>query len=159
MNVGAILFTSILAAVIAIWGIISQRAIARRRTTFEHIVAMEADRSFIIARRKFIALSKQPGGLSPWASEDKESTPEAQNIRLVLNEFEVVSIAIQRGIIDFETYRRWYQSTVIRFWAHAKPYAEALRARTNHPSLFQEFEVLERWMKSPPHRYKWLRFR
>jgi hypothetical protein len=159
MDVGVIPFTAILAAIVAIWGIVSQRAIARRRTTFEHIVAMEADRSFIIARRKFIELSKHPGGLAPWASEDKESTPETQSIRLVLNEFEIVSIAIQRGVMDFETYRRWYQLTVIRFWAHAKPYAEALRARTNHPALFHEFEELERWMKNPPHRYKWLRVR
>jgi hypothetical protein len=162
MNVGAIFFTSILAAIIAFSGIISQRAITRRRSTLEHIVRMEADGNFIVARRKFRELSKTADGLAPWASVDRESTPEAQNIRLVLNEFEIVSIGIQLGIFDFETYRRWFQSTVVRFWTHGAPYINALRARTGHPSLFHEFEELSRWMnenKRPPRRYKWLRLR
>jgi hypothetical protein len=162
MNVGAIFFTSILAAIIALWGIISQRAITRRRATLDHIVRMEADGNFIAARRKFIELSKTPEGLAPWASVDKEGTPEAQNIRLVLNEFEIVSIGIQLGILDFETYRRWFQSTVVRFWTHGAPYINALRARIGHQALFHEFEELSRWMnenKRPPRRYKWLRLR
>ncbi|MBM3528616.1 MAG: DUF4760 domain-containing protein [Alphaproteobacteria bacterium] len=159
MELGAALFISIATVGVALWGILSQRAIARRRATLEHISKMEADATFIAARRKFIELSKKPEGLAPWAADDKDTSSEAQNIRLVLNEFEIVSIGIQLGIFDYETYRRWFQLTVVRFWSHGAPYIQAVRARTNHPALFHEFEELARWMNDSPKRRKWLRFR
>ena len=162
MNVGAVLFTGLLAATIALWGIFSQRAITRRRATFDHIVRMEADKNFVDARRKFIELSKTPDGLAPWATADKESTLEAQNIRLVMNEFEIVAIGIERGILDFTTYERWFKATIIRFWKHGAPFAHALRLRTGHKNLFHEFEILNGWMEGNeklPIRYRFLRIR
>jgi hypothetical protein len=48
----------ILAAAIAIWGIITQRAIARRRAKFDHIARTEADKDHIEARKKFKELAK-----------------------------------------------------------------------------------------------------
>jgi hypothetical protein len=162
MTLWLAIISSSIATAVALWGFQYQRASARRRNTFEHIVRMEADQSFIDARRKLIELSKTPTGLATWAAEDKESSYEAQSIRLVLNQFEIVSIGIELGILDFETYKRWFQSTVIRFWAHSEDYIKNLRARTNNPALFHEFEELDKWMKAgkaPPPRHRFLRIR
>ena len=162
MTLEIALFSSLIAAIVALWGLQYQRASARRRNTFEHIVRMEADQAFIDARRKFIELSKTPAGLAAWAGEDKEGTYEAQSIRLVLNQFEIVSIGIELGILDFETFKRWFHTTVIRFWAHSEGYIKALRARTNHPVLFHEFESLANWMRAgkvPPLRRRHFRIR
>jgi hypothetical protein len=162
MALGVALISGFIAAVVALWGFQYQRASTRRRNTFEHIVRMEADRTFIDARRKLIEISKDPAGLAAWAAEDKESTIEAQSIRLVLNQFEIIAIGIQLGILDFETYKRWFQSTVVRFWAHSEGYIKGLRARTNSPALFYEFEELSKWMrdgKIPPPRHRLLRIR
>jgi len=162
MTLGIAFVSSLIAAAVALWGFQYQRASNRRRNTFEHIVRMEADQSFIDARRKLIELSKTSAGLAAWAAEDKEASYEAQSIRLVLNQFEIVSIGIELGILDFETYKRWFQSTVIRFWAHSEHYVKSLRARTNNPSLFHEFEAMAQWMrdgKAPPVRHRLFRIR
>jgi hypothetical protein len=162
MTLAIALISSLVAASVALWGFQFQRASARRRNTFEHIVRMEADQAFIDARRKFIELSKTATGLVIWATEEKESSYEAQSIRLVLNQFEIVSIGIELGILDFETFKRWFHSTVIRFWAHAESYIKSLRARTNNPALFHEFESLAQWMKDgkvPPARRRLFRIR
>jgi hypothetical protein len=162
MTLGIALISSLIAAAVALWGFQYQRASTRRRNTFEHIARMEADQSFIDARRKLIELSKTSVGLAAWAAEEKEGTLEAQSIRLVLNQFEIVSIGIELGILDFETYKRWFQSTVIRFWAHSESYIKSLRARTNNPALFHEFEAMAQWMrdgKAPPTRYRFFRIR
>ena len=93
MALGIALISSLIAAVIALWGFQYQRASARRRNTFEHIVRMEADRNFIDARRKLIELSKTGEGLGIWAAEDKEETFEAQSIRLALNQLRSSQLA------------------------------------------------------------------
>jgi hypothetical protein len=140
------LLVGFVAASIAVWGILTQRAIARRRATFDHISKTEADADFIQARRTFIELAKQKDGLSPWSSEDCEKTAEVQAIKLILNDFELIAIGVQRGIIDFEFYKRWHRSGVLRHWAYAKPFVEGLRRRTSNSALFHEFEQLAAWM-------------
>lgn len=140
------LLIGIIAASIAVWGIMTQRAIARRRATFDHISRTEADADFIQARRTFIELAKRKEGLSSWSSEDCEKSAEVQAIKLILNDFELIAIGIQRGIIDFEFYKRWHRSGVLRHWAYAKPFVESLRSRTSNSALFHEFEQLASWM-------------
>jgi hypothetical protein len=69
-----------------------------------------------------------------------------QAIKLILNDFELIAIGVQRGIIDFEFYKRWHRSGVLRHWAYAKPFVEGLRRRTSNSALFHEFEQLAAWM-------------
>jgi len=90
--VEAALVTGGIAALIAIWGVLTQRQIARRRATLDLLTKSEADSDIIAARRKFIELAKAPGGLAAWADADKEKSEEAQKILTVLNEFELMSI-------------------------------------------------------------------
>lgn len=146
-NVGANLFLGCLAGVIAIWGVTSQRNIARRRATLDLISVLERDKDSIEARRIFIETAKHIDGLSPWASQEREKSIETQAIRTVLNEFELFAIGIQRGIIDYELYRRWNKSTVISYWNHAAPFILRLRERLNNPAIYHEYEELVRWMR------------
>ena len=156
--VGAVLVSGGVGAGVAIWGLLSQRAITRRKTTFDHIAASDRDGDVIGARNKFIELAKKQGGLAPWADESKEQTDEVQSIKLVLNEFELVAIGIQRGIVDAELYKRWFRSGVIRHWQHAEPFVSVLRARTGNPALFHEFQEMARWFQDDkmPHRRWWI---
>jgi Domain of unknown function (DUF4760) len=144
---GAFLFVGILAALIAVWGVTTQRAIARRRATLDYISKGLGDRDLIEAHQKFIELAKEPGGLAPWAEEDKEKTDEAQKIRTVLNEFELIAIGVQLGIIDFELYVRWFRSGVIRYWRHAAPYVFSLRSRLENDAMYHEYEEMVRWLR------------
>jgi hypothetical protein len=137
-----------LAALVAIWGVVTQRAIARRRATLDCITKAEADTDIIGARRKFIELAIcNDGGLAKFAEQNCEATEEAQKIRLVLNEFELMAIGIQRGIIDFELYKRWNKSSVLKYWKHAQPFVTRLRARTDNSAYFHEFEQMAGWLR------------
>lgn len=160
----AILLTGLLAAFVgtiavaaAIWGTISARKIARSQTTLDHIASMEADASYQRAKQGFAIIVRANIDISRYASSSKEGDPATQAIATVLNEYELVSIGIQRGIIDPELYKRWAYSTVIFDWESAAPFVVELRRRTGRKSLYHEFEELARWMSQDrlPHRSFW----
>ena len=96
-----------LAAAIAIWGVITQRALTRRRATMDLIFGILNDNDFIKARQKFISISKQDTGLLPYAQitppevDGKPDEDGNSSIDLVLNNYELLAIGVQRGILDF----------------------------------------------------------
>lgn len=151
--VGASIYFGYLAALIALaaasiafWGVVSQRSIARRKTTLDFILRQESDGDLLRARDMAVRLSKEAGGLAAYARPEKLATSECAAIRIVLNEYELLSIGIQRGVIDFETYCRWGKSGVITTWRHATPFVFSLRAHTKNDALYQEFEAMVGWM-------------
>jgi len=152
------LIIAALAALIAIWAVITQRIIARRRATLNHIIRQESDSELIKSRQLFITTAKSNGGLVPWSEEDKEKSNQAQAIRLFLNEFELISISIQKGIIDYEMYKRWNKSGTLGVWASAAPFIYRLRERLDNDAIFHEFEQLANWLKDDrmPKRYRWM---
>lgn len=147
MEITGTVFVGIIAALIAVWGVFTQRAIASRRATIDFIARSEADHDLMAARKTFITLAKT-SGLFPYAAIEKEGTPETEVIRIVLNEFELVAIGIQRGILDYTIYRRWMKSEAERYWNHALPFITELRRRLNNRDIYREFEVLQGWLKS-----------
>lgn len=133
----------IVAATIAINGIGTQRDIARKRATLDVILKSEADKDLIEARRCFKRLAHDQNGLVPFALFEKEGSAETEAIRIVLNEFELIAIGIDRGILDEELYRQWYRTGVLLHWKHAHPFIEELRRRTENPLIYKSFEALK----------------
>lgn len=126
----------------------------------EHLALDNVDRDMIEARTKFITLAKAPGGLAMYAEDDREHSKELEAIRLILNDFELVSTSIQFGVMDFDLYKIQNAGTVSRYWECAAPFIHALRQRTGRKTLFQEFEVLAGWIDKnvkPPNRKIWYR--
>lgn len=142
-EVSAVVLTAAVAAVVAIWGILSQRSIAARKATLDFIRDSERDHDMITAWADFNKLSRDPGGLGPHAANP--TSPEFKHIKMVLNEFEMVAIGIQRGIFEDKIYRRWHQSGVIRAWKAAAPFIFARRASTGVDALYHEFEEMARF--------------
>lgn len=158
-EVGAILLTGLVASAVGFWGIFSQRAIARRRFTIELLARTEADKDMIEARKQFISLANEEGGLAKYAEASKESCPQTHVIRQILNEHELIAIGIQRGVIDLVSYRRWNRSAVIKFWSISSAFVKRLRERTHNDALYHEFEQMYHWMNKtgkPPKRIWWL---
>lgn len=118
----------------------------RRSNTMQHIADCEADRDVLEAREKFIELSSRPGGLAIWAASENEASEETAAIRLILNDFELVAVGIQHGIIDFEFYRRYCHGTIIRYWQKSAPFVHALRERVGSQTIYSEFETLHDWV-------------
>ena len=157
----AVFISGFLAVAVAIWAIYSQRAITRRQATLDHIAMLQADGNLTRHRVKFRELVKAPGGLAMWAALDKEGTAEYQSITTRLNEFELISIGIQRGCIDFELYARWYKTGTVREWRDAQAFITALRTRFDNQLIFHEFQEMVRWFQTdtePPRRGRWSAF-
>jgi Domain of unknown function (DUF4760) len=154
-EVGAVFVTGGLASLIAIWGVWSQRAIARKQATISYISHLESDRDIIQARETFVRLAKEPGGLAIWAEADKEQSLEALAIARILNSYELISISIQLGMMDYQLFRRWHCASAMKYWKHGAPFVMKVRERLNNNNFFHEFEEMDRWFngnKKPPRR-------
>jgi len=98
--------------------------------------------------------------LAPYAAAEKETSQEVQWIRTTLNEYELLAVGIQFGIVDYPLYERWGKSSTIRFWKSAAPFIVALRERAENQMLYHEFEQLVGWLKGEkkrPKRNIWFR--
>jgi hypothetical protein len=161
-EVGGTVVVGSIASVIAVWAIFSQRAITRRQVTLEYIATLETDGDLIRGRAKFRELVNTPGAMAGLANDPiQEQTPEFQAVTTRLNEFELISIGIQRGIIDIELYMLWYKTGTVRAWHDAQPFIAELRNRTGKRSLFYEFEHMVGWIEKnerPPRSYWWGQF-
>lgn len=154
--IGALI--ALLAAIVAIWGIISQRALARKQLTFQHLAQSESDGSFQKALKIFSHESKEPAGLEIWATKEKEGTEEQKAIVTILNWFELASIGIQMGIVDGPMFQKLNAGHTAFCWNRAQAFVSALRARTGRKAIFHEFEELARWLERdslPKRRFWW----
>lgn len=107
---------------------------------------IESDPDIISARRKFLLLT-QNGSLASYAEKKYEGTDEFYSIVTVLNQFELISIGIQRGIVDPKLFERINKSSVLMYWTHAAPFVHALRAKLNNNRLYNELENMTFWLQ------------
>lgn len=153
---------AILAAIIAVWGVYSQRVLTRRQTTIQHIAALRADSSIQETVQKFIELSRGNQNLAKWADEEHVGKEETLAIIAVLNDYELIAVGIQQGIYEYDLVKCFSESTIIRFWTAAHPFVVALRTRTGVSTIWREFEKLNGWVsgkQSPFMALWWVGFR
>ena len=145
LAVGAIGATiAVAAAIISIWGVYSQRVLTRRQATIAHL-ALAGDRSVNDTIQAFIKLSREPN-IARYAEEDQQGTDPSLTITAVLNQFELISVGIQRGIFEYELIKTWQAGSIIRYWNAAHPFVVALRNRVGVPTIWREFELLNHWV-------------
>jgi hypothetical protein len=153
MQAGAGLIAAAAAAIIAMWGIESQRRIARRQKTVEHISHVDRDHDMIKARLEFIALAQSKDKMVEYGKlqdPNEEQQKTLTNIRLVLNDFELISVSIQQGVMDNTLYHQFHRGTVIEYWKSARPFVDAVREQYNNSKLFYEFEMLSKEYENNP---------
>ncbi len=140
-----IVLTGSLAAMLAIWGVISQRQISRRKSTFDYIGKLTNDPDWISAADEF-AKCVENGTLESLANSGMLTSPEARKIQLLLNNYENVSIGIQYGIIDFKIIKDNWRSNIKYHWTKGNAFIVKMREKTKTPTLFCEFEKLHHWI-------------
>lgn len=158
-EVEAVLITAALAGLLAAWGVVTQRVVARRHATTEYLSRKMADQDMIKARADFNRVSGPGGALSTYTKPDDLSGDETQSVRLVLNDYELCSISVQHGILDINVIKQYSKSTILRDWSRAAPFVYKLRTELDNPSLFHEFEEMSRWLQDNklPRRSTWTR--
>ncbi|HKC02980.1 MAG TPA: DUF4760 domain-containing protein, partial [Sphingomicrobium sp.] len=138
-EVEAIFVTAFLAGLIAVWGVITQRIVARRNATLDYFSRMDNDRDLIDARKLFVHVTGEGFDLMSFTTPDKYDTNEAAAMRLTLNENERLAIGIQFGILDREFVRRAVRGTIIRDWELAAPWVYKIRSVTCNAAIYHEF--------------------
>ena len=163
-EVEAIFITAVAAALIAVWGVITTRIVARRTATLEHFRRIASDKDMIEARKAFIKLTEEAGGLAVYAcaaplSAGNADADKLDSIRTVLNDYEMLAVGVQFGTFDLSIIDRYYKSTIMRDWGHAAPFVYKLRSDLKSPAIYHEFEELARWLQAGamPTRKHWTR--
>ncbi len=132
----------LLAGIIAFWGIVVQRSTARRKATLEFIQKMESDNDFLQANRIFVRLTRSDN-IAKYASQENVNSEEAQAIKVILNQFELVSVGIQNGILDYDMFKMWCRGWVLETYNHVSAFIDELRRSSGNKKLFKEFQYLK----------------
>lgn len=133
---------AVAALLVAILAIVSQRQSTRAQHTITHLAEALRDKDIIAAKMLFYEKAALPGGLAKYAH--KENGKAEMAICTVLNHYELISLGIQCGTIDYEVFKCWNKSTVLKVWADASPFISETRKLHNSPMLWHEFEELAR---------------
>jgi hypothetical protein len=151
---------SAIAAFLVIWhnGRISRQAatIAMVRATFFEDGERESYNKF----KEFIENLETDGQCISDFAEPKHDNSDANALILrQINNYELVSLGIKKGVFDERFYKRWFFSQLTRDFKKLKPYIDRVRECYHNDAYFCEFEGLAgRWdrkrhpVKHPP---KW----
>lgn len=118
----------------------------------------------IEAREGFIEMTHEAGGLAVYAcpaplAPGNGNFKKIDQIRTVLNDYEMLAVGVQFGVFDLAIIKRYYKSTITRDWGHAAPFVYKLRTDLKSQAIYHEFEELARWIQneSMPSRHAWTR--
>ncbi len=141
------LILTCLSLILIFLGIVSQRNVSRRRATVDYITNLINDRDYIQARQKFIKIGANPEKITALANFIEPSSEEALAVQLVLNNYELITIGIHRGVLDYKIYKRYAKGTVIKDWDVTAPFIKQLRLTADNDNIYAEFETLVNLMQ------------
>ncbi len=107
----------------------------------------EADHDIIQARAIFNKLSEPSGKLARYTQASDLDSEETDMVRMVLNDYEILSIGVQAGIFDLGIIRLYMKGTVLRDWSRSAPFIMKLRTEVANDFVYYEFESLSDWLR------------
>jgi hypothetical protein len=150
----ATVLVALITASIALWAIYSQRIVSRRRGTLEYLSSILNDHDYIKAHKIFVTIANSEM-LPDFVDRDisnidvqklnltKEELLEAHSsIDLVMNNFELISIGLQRGVLDYMVIRHYMRTIIVTHWIAAQPYILKLQVNPKYGEVFVEFRLL-----------------
>lgn len=127
---------------IALLGFSSQRQLTRTSATLDLLNRNIWDEDCISARQEFIKLGRKDGGLGAWADASHWDSSQVDAISAILNDYELMAIAVRRGTIDENFFKEFSRGIVRDHWKKAKPFISKLRKDVANKKLYLEFEAL-----------------
>lgn len=130
------------------------RRVNRRRATLDMVLKTFVDedgQKRYTAFKEVMAKHKDPNDpidIMVFADPNCPPSPERQALRKQLNEYELISLGIRRGLFDEKLYKMWFQDQFSRDFLSLEEFI--LKTRELRPSVFCEYVWLyQRWKKSP----------
>lgn len=106
------------------------------------------DNDYITQRQIFIEVRDTEGheALEAAGQKENEASQNTVALRSILNDYELMAVGINLGVLEEELVRRYLISTALKDFERTKTYIKAVRKR--NPQAYTEFESLcERWRR------------
>jgi hypothetical protein len=135
---------------IAIWGIWSQRSIARKRAAIDVFIKTEMDEKMTEAYDKFHAgLDKMRNAKSVEEFCTAEALrPDYLAIRKYLNVHELVSVGIRKKVLDETVCNAYWADALTNGYRDAKPVLDYVRNRPRNKYTYSDLEQMNsKWLQ------------
>ena len=81
-----------------------------------------------------------------WAAEHHKGSQEQLTMLAICNQYELIAVGIQDGILHEKLYRRWFRSQLLLDWEECKAFISEIRDQRKTRTIFCEFQRLaEKW--------------
>lgn len=142
----AVFLSTVIASIVAIVSIRSQRATARLRETFSTIDRGNWDEDLIRSRQDFArikrALSQSKQSIAKYAEDNDSDDKDAITLQTIMNDYENIALGVRLNIIDEMYLCRWMKGALLRDWNTLSPLVTTYRHKLNNPAVYIEFEGL-----------------
>lgn len=131
---------AVAAGSIAIWNIISQRAIARRRAAFDLFLKTETDEKMLAAYDNFhvgLAALKASSSVEQFCTSD-ETHSQYLHIRKYLNVHELVAVGIREKVLDGDVCYYYWADTLMNNYSDAKAVLEFVLNRPKNKHTYAD---------------------
>lgn len=136
-----------MSAAAAIWVIVHNGVVAKKRALVDLIIQQKADSSLNEAIQRVYCLAEGGSHLSHMVGKD---TDERRAILKALNNHEFIAVGIRLGAFDEKVYKQMQYNNVLKMWNVTSGFIYELRKIDGKGTLFQDFENLaDRWAKKP----------
>jgi hypothetical protein len=147
IQAGGVLFSALAAGVWAFFQIRANRRIARERATLDLLIKREWDKDYLDHKAHFNRLRDAEGSLEKWICAEHRNSDEANSIRYIMNDYELIALAISRAVIDETIYKAWFRGSMMRDFQAAEIAIARARNLANNSKIYIEWEKMARkWM-------------
>jgi hypothetical protein len=141
---------AIVAVGAAIWSVISQREIARKRAAMDFFVKTEMDRDTLVAHKRFTDATKKlkEGGSKKEDFEEFAKTSDYANIRDYLNLHELMAVGLFQKVFDDDVCYFFWSGELKRAYGSTQALIAYIQELPGEAGTYIELvKVAKRWAK------------
>lgn len=142
----------ILSAIMAVFAILHNGIMARKRTTIDVLLQENQDQQLIDAKFTVFNLANDPKNsfVQIYFKEKEEQTDTYKKITMLLNRYGFIAQSIRNKAFEEKIYKQMQYTNITRMWERVCPLIYEIRQQQNSQTFYQEFEWLaKRWMRKP----------
>lgn len=129
--------------------VIHQRKVQAQRATLDMIATREVDGDFIQAKKRFNEQRDTRNGFDGFFNGEPPREL-FENIRLVINDYELIATGIHAEILDEDFYRKWFRTALLKDYHALHPLIADIRTSEKTDTIYCELETLAvRWGGRP----------
>lgn len=148
ITAGAIILSAVTAIGISLYHSKWATKSARTKATYDNLSKKQWDKDYILARSIFIAATKLgPNGLVHQLSKEQPADKDNQEkmsveaaARLIMNDYELTFIAVEKGVLDAELIKEFRKSTIVKDYRNTKSYVEWIRQKNSNGRIYEVFQ-------------------